>query len=464
MCVCLSFQLSGQSQIDLTDLSAFQNPGKSWRIAGGIGADLKKNNTFNIQPGKGILVNVSDEKNHGTDLYTEAEYGDVDVEFDYMMAKGSNSGMYLQGMYEVQLEDTWGKKKITFGNNGGIYERWDDSQPQGKKGYEGFAARQNASRAPGLWQHMKISFQAPRFDDNNKKIQSARILKVELNGVLIHENVELSGPTRGAAGSEEKKRGPLRIQGDHGTVGFRNISVTHFENGRPTEAPPVARRQAPVYPILVNGSQTPVFRSFMDLPDGQRVVHVVSVASEEKVHYSYDMDTGMILQVWRGDFLDATPMWHSRGDGSARPLGAVQRFGKPTLVVSRLDPGKSAWKSDTAGTGFRPKGYFLDANDHPVFTYIIGGMTVTDGSVVLTNGEGIGREITIHNPEPNTHIRLAEGDTIVEQEKGMYIVDGNAYYLRIDDGGGAAPLIRDVNGKKELFIRMQGKIKYSILF
>jgi hypothetical protein len=459
----LALEVSAQS-VDLTDLSAFKSPGKSWRVAGRIGADLKKNNAFNVQPGNGILVNISDEKNHGADLYTKAEYGDLDVEFDYMMAKGSNSGIYLQGMYEVQLEDTWGKKQITFGNNGGIYERWDDSQPQGKKGYEGFTPRQNVSRAPGLWQHMKISFQAPLFDAENNKIQDAKILKVELNGVLVHENVVLSGPTRGAMSKDEKKTGPLRIQGDHGTVGFRNISITHFENGRPAETPPVTRRQAPVYPIFVNATQAPVFRSFMDLPDGQRVVHTVSVASEEKVHYTYDMDTGMILQVWRGDFLDATPMWHSRGDGSSRPLGTVQSFGKPALVVSSHEPGQAAWRNDTTGTGFRPKGYSLDARGNPTFSYQIEGMIVSDAALALPNGEGIGREITINKPSQNTHIRLAEGTTIVEQEKGMYVVDGNAYYLRIDDVGGATPLIRKINGKQELIVRVQGKVKYSILF
>jgi hypothetical protein len=84
------------------------------------------------------------------------------------------------------------------GDNGGIYERWDDSKPEGQQGYDGHAPRQNASRAPGLWQHMKISFQAPRFDGQGKKISNAKIIYVWLNGVLIQDNVELAGPTRGA--------------------------------------------------------------------------------------------------------------------------------------------------------------------------------------------------------------------------------------------------------------------------
>jgi hypothetical protein len=456
-----SLDVAAQTSVNLADLSAFKDPGKSWRVAKAVTADITKPNVFAITPGSGLLVNVSDAKNHGKDLYTKAEYGDIDIEFDYLMAKGSNSGMYLQGMYEVQLEDTWSAKKFTFGNNGGIYERWNDDLPQGQKGYEGFAPRQNASRAPGLWQHMKISFQAPRFDASGKRMQPAKMLQIELNGVVIHENVELSGPTRGAMAKEEMKKGPVRIQGDHGTVAFRNINITEFESGRPEVKP--SGRPVP-YPIFVKASETPVFRSFMDLPDGQRVIHTVSVASGENVHYTYDMDTGMIIQVWRGGFLDATPMWHSRGDGSARPLGAVQRFGKPMPAIAKLASPQSPWQTDTTGTGFRPKGYSLDADDKPVFTYMTGGSVIKDASHALPGGEGITREITITNAKRNTYVRLAEGASIVEASKGMYVIDDNAYYLRLDDVGSAQPIVRDAGGKKELLIPVSGNLKYSILF
>jgi hypothetical protein len=103
-------------------------------------------------------------------LFTKTVYGDADLELDYMMAKGSNSGIYLQGRYEIQLLDSWGTVNPKSGDNGGIYERWDDSKPEGQQGYDGHAPRQNASRAPGLWQHIKISFQAPRFDGKGQKI------------------------------------------------------------------------------------------------------------------------------------------------------------------------------------------------------------------------------------------------------------------------------------------------------
>ena len=200
--------------IPLDDLSAFQNPGKSWQIAGGVTAELDDENELETVDGKGVLVNEPSRRNKGKDLVTNAEYGDMDLELDYMMAKGSNSGVYLQGRYEVQLEDSWGVKTPTSANNGAIYERWDESKPNGQKGYQGYAPRQNVSRAPGLWQNLKISFQAPRFDASGKKIENAKILRATLNGVVIHENVELFGPTRGAMGNNEVPSGPLRLQGD----------------------------------------------------------------------------------------------------------------------------------------------------------------------------------------------------------------------------------------------------------
>jgi hypothetical protein len=459
-CVALSPIAVGQTVVDLNDLSPFKDPGKTWTMAAHVTADLNKPNVLKLSPGSAILVNLPEKKTHGEDLFTREEFGDIDLELDYMMAAGSNSGIYLHGRYEVQLHDSWTVKNPTAGNNGGIYERWDDRRPDGKKGYEGYPPRQNASRAPGLWQHLKISFQAPRFDGAGKKIEPAKILQVELNGVLIHENVELSGPTRGGVGPE-KATGPLRFQGDHGAVAFRNIKLTDFGNSRPEENERSPNR---VYPILVQASANPVFRSFMDVPGGPRVVKAVSAASEANVHYTYDTDTGMIIQVWRGDFLDATPMWHSRGDGSSRPVGAVQRFGKPVLAIAKLDSSDAPWKADTVGTRFRPMGYRLDNADNPVFLYHINGTNVTDATKALDSGEGISREITISAPAEDVYFRLAEGAAIADLGKGLYIVDDNSFYIRLDDTGSAKPVIRNANGKKELIVPIRAKLKYTILF
>ena len=455
--------------IPLTDLSAFKSPGNTWQLAGDVTADLGKDNTLTTSKGTGVLVNLPGKKTHGTDLYTNAEFGDTELELDYMMAKGSNSGVYLQGRYELQLLDSWNVKTPKAGDNGGIYERWDESKPEGQKGYEGVAPRQNASRAPGLWQHLKVSFQAPKFDGSGKKIQNARMVRVELNGVTIHENVELLGPTRGAMANDEKATGPIRIQGDHGAIAFQNISIS-TPAPAPQQQANTRRNDNPVDPILVEAPVNTVLRSFMDLPGqpGQsrvRVVHAVSVGSPEKVHYTYDLDKGAMIQVWRGNFLDATPMWHDRGDGSSRPAGAVQRFGTPMFSLAKLANPQAAWVADSAGTSYRPKGYTMDEKDQPTFQYRMYGASVSDVIRVMDNGQGFHRELTVQNPAGGElYARLAEGATIEEKGKGMYLVDGKSYYLRIDDAKGTKPVVRDANGRKELIAPVRGKLGYSILF
>lgn len=595
-------QVTGQTkEISLNDLNAFREPGRSWQVAGDVKADLKKANVLNITQGAGILVNQPGRRNPGKDLYTSFEHGDIDLEIEYMMAKGSNSGIYLQGQYEIQLEDSWGSKQATSARNGGIYERWDESRPEGQKGYEGYAPRQNVSRAPGLWQHLKISFQAAQFNESGQKVENARILSVELNGVTIHEDVELFGPTRGAVGHIEKATGPLRLQGDHGAVAFRNIKLTEYGKPRAElkdlkytvyrgryEAEPVydslppqaegtsviltseispfpsdflirytgtieikeagdytfnlnaaggrglmringkevisiqnrnPRGQVnlpagnmpfellytklvdwaapgigisvegpgtreyiigdiysgrggrePVDPILLDAPVNTMLRSFMDLPssDGNngatRVVHAISVGSLENVHYTYDMDKGTIVQVWRGGFLDTTPMWHERGDGSSRPVGAVQRFGQPLLALAKLDSEQSAWATDTTGSGFRPKGYAVDDNDQPTFRYAIYGASVEDQIKALANGQGIQRELRIQNQSGNLYARLAEGKAIEAVSKEMYLIDGKAYYIQLEETEGAKPIVRSTDGRQELIIPVRSKLNYSILF
>ena len=586
--------------IPLDNLSAFKDPGKSWQIAGGVTADLDDENELETVEGTGVLVNEPSRRKKGTDLVTNLEHGDVDLEFDYMMAKGSNSGVYLQGRYEVQLEDSWGVTTPTSANNGAIYERWDESRPNGQKGFQGYAPRQNVSSAPGLWQHLKISFQAPRFDASGKKIENAKILRAELNGVVIHENVELFGPTRGAMGDNEVPIAPLRFQGDHGAVAFRDINITNYGKPRPElvnlqykvykgkyeveplydSIPPEAegtsvaltseispfpndflvrytgtlqvkepgaytfnlnagggrglmkinnkvvipiegRNQSgtvtlpagdmpfeliytkivewgrpalglavvgpgireyiigdPVTggnnnqgPILVNAPVNTILRSFMDLPvenkegrSGVRVVHAVNVGSPAQVHYTYDMDKGNMVQVWRGEFLDATPMWYSRGDGSSRPVGAVHHFGQPTFALAKLASPQAAWVADSAGTGFRTGGYDTDKSDQPTFNYQLYGTTVKDAIRVIEGGKGLRRELTVQNPVENLYARIAEGSTIESVSKDMYLIDGKSYYIRVDDAGGAKPVVRDANGQKELIVPVRGKLSYSIIF
>ena len=140
---CMAF--AQQPNIPLTDLSAFKEPGNSWSLVGDVTVDLNEVNSIKGTKGTGILLNISAPKKVGFDLTTIKEYGDMVLELDYLTAKGTNSGIYLQNNYEIQLEDSWTVKNPLSSNNGGVYERWDNDKPEGEKGYGGIAPRQNES-------------------------------------------------------------------------------------------------------------------------------------------------------------------------------------------------------------------------------------------------------------------------------------------------------------------------------
>ncbi|MCY7327368.1 MAG: DUF1080 domain-containing protein, partial [Saprospiraceae bacterium] len=232
--LALAHFASAQDSLALTDLSFWKaTDAANWQIAGNARAALDKEDEMTATKGTGVLVNLPDAKNR-TNLLSASEYGDVDVSFDFMMAKHSNSGFYLQGRYEVQLMDSWGVQNPYFGDCGGIYarRRWNPQEEL----FDGAAPRLNACLAPGLWQNMEISFQAPRFDQAGKKTANARLLKVILNGVVIHENLELTGPTGGPIAEQEAATGPFMIQGDHGPVAFRNFKISDRQ-GQPVTVP-----------------------------------------------------------------------------------------------------------------------------------------------------------------------------------------------------------------------------------
>ncbi|UZR97267.1 3-keto-disaccharide hydrolase [Chondrinema litorale] len=213
--------------IVLDDLSTFKDPGQNWQVTGNVYANRNQEQSLEPESGNGILVNLPNESQH-ENLFTNFEHTDLDIELDVMMPKNSNSGIYLMSRYEVQLFDSWGVDQPQHSDIGGIYERWDDSKPEGENGFEGIAPKINAAKAPGLWQHLNIVFQAPRFDSNGKKIKNAVFKEVYLNGTLIQKDAEVSGPTRAAAFQNEVASAPLMIQGDHGPVAFRNIKYKSY--------------------------------------------------------------------------------------------------------------------------------------------------------------------------------------------------------------------------------------------
>jgi sugar phosphate isomerase/epimerase len=213
-------------KITLTDLSAWrQNP--EWSVAGDAFEHPRNENLLSVREGTGTIVNGRKAKS--PPLVSREEFGDARIHVEFLIPKSSNSGVYLQGQYEIQILDSWTDANIPYpgGECGGIYPRWDETRPI--KSYDGHSALVNASRPPGQWQTFDIIFRAARFDSEGKKIANANVVRIWHNGTLIHKDVELTGPTRGSFKPNDLARGPLVLQGDHGPVAFRNIWVVPLD-------------------------------------------------------------------------------------------------------------------------------------------------------------------------------------------------------------------------------------------
>jgi hypothetical protein len=208
------------------DLTGWRQPPGDWQTARAVTLDPADDRKFSIQPGEGVLVNGP--KGNTRNLLTEFEHGDVEAHVEFCISRKSNSGVYFMGRYEIQVFDSFGVEKDKYPGIecGGIYPRW--TQARGE--FEGHSPRVNASKPPGEWQTFDVVFRAPRFDDQGRKVENARFVKVLHNGRLVHENVELSGPTRAAFfENDEQPRGPLMLQGDHGPVAYRNLRLTPLD-------------------------------------------------------------------------------------------------------------------------------------------------------------------------------------------------------------------------------------------
>ncbi len=142
----------------------------------------------------GVLHNVKS----GANLVTARTFDDFKLHLEFRVPKGANSGVYLRGRYELQVDDAAGLEPSSH-HLGGLY---------------GFIApSENVARPAGEWQTMDVTL-------------VGRMLTYTLNGTTVICNREIPGITGGAIDSAEGEPGPLLLQGDHGPVEYRNIVIT----------------------------------------------------------------------------------------------------------------------------------------------------------------------------------------------------------------------------------------------
>jgi hypothetical protein len=219
--------------------------------------------------------------------------------------------------------------------------------------------------------------------------------------------------------------------------------------------------------------ETILQRSFVMFGDKKKT-HAINVGMPNGLNFSYDLNQGAYLQVWRGKFLDATQMWHDRGEPqTSAPMGVIiQQTGKFPFAFLASDNEKLP---DTLlRTALKYKGYRLRKNQEgtttfPDFMYEYQGLKFTDTTIPSSSAEGIIRHLTIEGtPVVATPLYavLAEGDNIIEVETNQYVVDDNSYYIAIKSTVLNKVFIRENNGKKQLLMPVNGlkEVVYELLF
>lgn len=161
-------------------------------------------------------------------IRTKESFGSVQLHLEFRTPREAggtgqdrgNSGIIFMGLYEVQILDSYQNATYVNGQAGAVYKQ--------------FAPLVNASRPPGEWQVLDIVFIAPRFSEDDALLSPAR-MTVFHNGVLVHHDVELSGPTKNRGQPVYKPHAevlPLQLQDHRSPVSFRNIWIRRLEPAR----------------------------------------------------------------------------------------------------------------------------------------------------------------------------------------------------------------------------------------
>ena len=158
------------------------------------------------------------------EIHTKESFGDCQLHVEFREPsppKGEdqdrgNSGVFLMGEYEIQVLDSYNSKTYADGQAGAVYGQYPPLV--------------NASRAPGEWQTYDIIWHGPRFDASGKLTRPAHVTVIH-NGVLVQDNVELTGPTGHHVRPPYKAgpdKAPLALQDHNHPVRYRNIWIRNL--------------------------------------------------------------------------------------------------------------------------------------------------------------------------------------------------------------------------------------------
>lgn len=426
--------------LPLDSMDAFEDPPAAWSLAGEVYADHPAK-PLHVAGEAGVLIYDGAE---AATLLSRSEHGDARLEIEFMLEHDAEAAVLLQNRYELRLRARRPAHPPKVRDHGGVVYGAAESA--------GLPPRLDASRAPGVWQHLAIEFQAPRFDEAGEKIANARLRRVVLNGATIHRSVELPSPSPDAELSAEAEVGPIALRGERGRVAFRAIGYQRHDDA--TASAGAGSGQTPdLSPIPVEPDERAVVQRSYAEHEGDTRQDGVFVGDPSRVHYSFDLDQGALLHVWRGPFLDLAPVWTGRGMDAerliarAKILGSTVTFsGRPTAAF--LADGDAPWPDVL--DGYELKGYRLDEHGRPTFRYRLGEAEIHERVRPAANGQGLARTITLAGESGSAvWLLLADGERIEPREEGWFSVDDELF---VEVSADAAPVVRRVDDRDELIV------------
>lgn len=199
-------------------------PPGSWTQASDASLDPDNRRELVGPPGAGVLISSPIGPKADRNLQSSQAYRDFELRLEFMLGEGSNAGIKLHGLYEVQLYDSHGKAEPSATDCGGVYPR-AVREPVYHHIDQGTPPLVNAAKPAGEWQTVFIRFRAPRFDKQGRKTTPAVLEEARINGEVVQHNVPVDQPTGAYWRQPELATGPIYLQGDHGPVAYRGVQV-----------------------------------------------------------------------------------------------------------------------------------------------------------------------------------------------------------------------------------------------
>ena len=214
---------------------------------------------------------------------------------------------------------------------------------------------------------------------------------------------------------------------------------------------PIKQLEGGIFIDKVDYKARPI-RSFLNF-NGTKLTKVISVGTPQKIHYSFDLDNGSLLQVWKGQFADVTQMWHERGEPQILlPTGLLTTLNDD---IPFFELNAQIQTKPDVYTEFINLGYELDENGIPTFSYKWKNTTFTQK--FSPKNDGLFCVITADN-RTEFGYNIASGKEIIKIEKNLYKVDN--FYVEINENANA--FIKNQNEIQTLSTNLNGAISYTL--